>query len=82
MRRLIIAALALGCSISTARAQDEEPAPSGEDPDLEFLEYLGSWAEDDEWLELEEWRKAGDADLADEEPEQSDENSGDEHEGE
>ena len=27
-------------------------------PDLDFLEYLGAWAEgDDEWIAIEEWRK-------------------------
>jgi hypothetical protein len=27
-------------------------------PDLDFLEYLGTWAEeDDEWLAIEEWQK-------------------------
>jgi len=34
-----------------AQAQDAEPGP-----DLDFLEYLGTWqAEDDEWLAIEEW---------------------------
>ncbi len=44
------------------------PADAG--PDLEFLEYLGSWAEeDDEWLAIEEWEKdnpAAEEDGADE----------------
>jgi hypothetical protein len=36
-----------------AHAQAAEPVP-----DLDFLEYLGSWQEeDDEWLVLEEWRQ-------------------------
>ena len=27
-------------------------------PELDFLEYLGAWAEeDDEWLAIEEWQK-------------------------
>jgi hypothetical protein len=40
-----------------AHAQDakEPPAPA---PDLDFLEYLGTWqADDDEWLVSEEWQK-------------------------
>jgi hypothetical protein len=38
------------------RAQDgAEPEPG---PDLDFLEYLGTWqAEDDEWLAVEEWQR-------------------------
>ena len=58
MRRLSTVALALGgWWLAGASAQDAEPqAPAS--PELEFLEYLGSWAEDDdEWLELEELRK-------------------------
>ena len=66
MRALRFIAVALGGSwwLAGAQAQqaDEEAAP----PDLDFLEYLGAWAEDDdEWLAIEEWHK-GNADEAQE----------------
>lgn len=50
-------ALALGGSwwLAGAAAQEADDAVV---PDLDFLEYLGAWAgEDDEWLAIEEWRK-------------------------
>jgi hypothetical protein len=47
-----------------AQAQDGDPGP-----DLDFLEYLGTWqAEDDEWLAIEEW----DRDNGDEKPPRAD----------
>jgi hypothetical protein len=58
MRKLWFALSALGCWwLTGAHAQQAEPAePPG--PDLDFLEYLGAWAEeDDEWLAIEEWEK-------------------------
>ncbi len=43
------------CWVTAAHAQEAELPPP---PDLEFLEYLGAWAEeDDEWLAIEEWQK-------------------------
>jgi hypothetical protein len=57
MRRLTLTALALGGSWwhVAALAQQEDPEAA---PDLDFLEYLGAWAEDDdEWLAIEEWHK-------------------------
>ena len=50
--------LALGCCWLTGlAAQEAEPEPEP-GPDLDFLEYLGAWAEeDDEWLAIEEWQK-------------------------
>jgi hypothetical protein len=68
MRGLSRAALALGCCwLAGAHAQDGEPqrGPESESrrgqesaPDLDFLEYLGAWAEeDDEWLAIETWEK-------------------------
>ena len=43
------------CWLTAAHAQEAELPPP---PDLEFLEYLGAWAEeDDEWLAIEEWQK-------------------------
>jgi hypothetical protein len=81
MRRTSTVALALGCWwLTGARAQEtESPPPEG--PDLEFLEYLGSWAEeDDEWLAIEELREDN-AEDADKDPEKRVESeSGDEHE--
>ena len=46
--------IALGgiCLTGAAHAQESDA------PDLDFLEYLGSWqAEDDEWLVIAEWEK-------------------------
>lgn len=59
MRRVTSAVLALACSLTGAQAQEIE---EGAGPDLEFLEYLGTWAEDDdEWLAIEEWEKGNSA---------------------
>ena len=56
MRSVCAAVLALGCWLTATPAQETEPAAPA--PDLDFLEYLGAWAEeDDEWLAIEEWRK-------------------------
>lgn len=71
MRRFGSTVLALGglWFVPSAHAQEAEAAPA---PELDFLEYLGAWAgEDDEWLAIEEWQKdngAGDSagDNADE----------------
>jgi hypothetical protein len=66
MRALRPALLVLGLSWLTAtRAQEVEPGSREAAPDLDFLEYLGAWAEDDdEWLAIEEWRKDNAADAA------------------
>jgi hypothetical protein len=42
-----------------AHAQDAKPAPTpATPPDLDFLEYLGAWQEnDEEWLVSEQWQK-------------------------
>ena len=69
MRGIKGALLLLGCSWLTGlRAQEGEPergrGPPA--PDLDFLEYLGTWAEgDDEWLAIEAWRKDLSADAKD-----------------
>lgn len=84
MRRFSRAALALGCWwLAGAHAQEreqEEPEPV---PDLDFLEYLGTWAEeDDEWLVIETW-ESDNAEEADEDPEKgsdSERDDGDESE--
>lgn len=65
MRTLRLTAALLGGSwwLTGAHAQqaNEETAP----PDLDFLEYLGAWAEDDdEWLAIEEWHKGNAEDDA------------------
>ena len=53
--RVRAAMLALGWVFSSAEAQDAVREPEA---DLDFLEYLGTWAEeDDEWLAIEEWQK-------------------------
>jgi hypothetical protein len=63
MRRLGSAVLALACWwLAPMRAQEVEPEPrdAGPEagPELDFLEYLGAWAEeDDEWLAIEEWHR-------------------------
>jgi hypothetical protein len=70
MRRFSRAALALGCCwLAGAHAQEtEREREEGPAPDLDFLEYLGTWAEeDDEWLALETWEKDN-AEDADEDP--------------
>jgi hypothetical protein len=68
--------LALACWWLVAiRAQVPEPQPPATSPELDFLEYLGAWAEDDdEWLAIEEWQK----DIA--EPDGIDEESENERE--
>ena len=68
MRRLVSAVLALGCWLPGAPAQEAEEVPT---PDLDFLEYLGTWAEDDdEWLAIEEWEN-GDSAKPEEDSEES-----------
>ena len=69
MRAIKGALLLIGCaSLAGVRAQEVEPergrGPPA--PDLDFLEYLGTWAEgDDEWLAVEEFRKDLSADAKD-----------------
>ena len=60
MRKIVAALLAVGCSwLTGARGQETEPRrPPEPTPELDFLEYLGAWAEgDDEWLAIEELRR-------------------------
>jgi hypothetical protein len=59
MRRISSAVLALACWwLAPMRAQEVEPELEEAGPELDFLEYLGAWAEeDDEWLAIEEWQK-------------------------
>jgi hypothetical protein len=81
MGKLNAALLALGCcwltGIAAQEAEREDQAP-----DLDFLEYLGAWAEeDDEWLAIEEWQKDNAA-APDEGSEESKRADGDEDESE
>jgi hypothetical protein len=57
--RFRLATLALVLGLASAQAQQSAPEPEQEQgPELDFLEYLGAWAEeDDEWLAIEEWEK-------------------------
>lgn len=51
---LALGGACLGAQANAQDAQDVETPP----PDLEFLEYLGSWqGEDDEWFVIEQWEK-------------------------
>ena len=81
MRSVRAAVLALGCCwVAATPAQETEPAAPS--PDLDFLEYLGAWAEeDDEWLAIEEWQKDNAA-APDEDPEGSERREGEEDESE
>ena len=67
MRAIRAVLLVLGCWwLAGTRAQEvEQPEPQDPAaPDLDFLEYLGAWVEeDDEWLAIEEWRKDSGADA-------------------
>jgi hypothetical protein len=77
MRRRRIALLALGgLWLAPAHPQDDDSEPA---PDVDFLEYLGSWqADDDEWWEIAEWEKDNGADPDDDDDEQDDT---DQHDG-
>jgi hypothetical protein len=83
MRAVRRALLALGCAwLAATRAQEVEPERREPLPDLDFLEYLGAWAEeDDEWLAIEEWQKANGADV-EKEAEESETERDDEDESE
>ena len=72
MRGFSRAALALVCCwLVGAHAQEGEQGRQQQReqaaaPDLDFLEYLGAWAEgDDEWLAIEQWRKENAVDEED-----------------
>ena len=52
--RSLLGLAAFGVVVSPNAQADEEK------PDLDFLEYLGSWQEsDEEWLAVAEWEGAG-----------------------
>ena len=76
MRRIASALLVAAGGLSLARgaqAQPSAPPPADSAPDLEFLEYLGSWqADDDEWLAIREWEKDNPPAQADEGDEKDD----------
>ena len=71
MRRLGFGLVALGCwwlaGVHAQEADEEQPGP-----DLDFLEYLGTWAEeDDEWLAIEEWERDNGGELDEKDPDGS-----------
>jgi len=56
----------VGIAAAGLAGSPSAPAEESEEPDLEFLEYLGSWqAQDDEWVIAAEWEsdEAGEADA-------------------
>jgi hypothetical protein len=63
MRRVIATVCAVGglWFARVVHAQDAKAAPTPPEtstPDLDFLEYLGAWQEnDEEWLVSEQWQK-------------------------
>lgn len=60
--RAVAAILAAVLGAAPVRSIGQE----AEGPDLEFLEYLGSWeADDDEWVIAAEWGEAEDGERAD-----------------
>lgn len=66
--------------IAGAHTQEVEEAPEP-GPDLDFLEYLGAWAEDDdEWLAIEEWQKDNREDVDSKSPPEKPKDE--DHEGE
>jgi hypothetical protein len=82
MRKAAWTLLALGgwWWIAGAQAQEAE-SEEGAGPDLDFLEYLGAWVEDDdEWLAIEEWQKDNREDLEKETPDEKPKDE--DHEGE
>ncbi len=82
MRSVRAAVLALGCCWLAGTRTRRKPSRTAPGPDLDFLEYLGAWAEeDDEWLAIEEWQKDNAA-APDEDPEGSERREGDEDESE
>jgi hypothetical protein len=80
MRRVVSAVLALAWWHIGAQAQEAEEATV---PDLDFLEYLGTWAEDDdEWLAIEEWEKGSSAAKPEEGSQEPDEDEDDDDDSE
>jgi hypothetical protein len=72
MRRIAAVLIGALCFVRGAAAQPpaqaapprpappKSSAPKGPVPDLEFLEYLGSWqGDDDEWIAIKEWDQDG-----------------------
>jgi hypothetical protein len=81
MRSLGATVCALG-GLWLASVADAQQTDLGDAPDLDFLEYLGTWqAEDDEWLAIEQWhnnrgrdsdRAREDGEVAEPEPQRND----------
>ena len=82
MRSLCRTLLALGgwWCVAGAHAQETEQEQG---PDLDFLEYLGTWAEDDdEWFAIEQWQKDNREDGGEPSPEQKPKDEDEDDEGE
>lgn len=57
MRKVAATLCALG-GLWLARAAPAQDAKAAPPPDLDFLEYLGAWQDNDyEWLISEQWQK-------------------------
>ena len=82
-QRLSAAVLAL-CGfglVRAAHAQERAPTPNEKPPDLEFLEYLGSWqASDEEWFAIRELEGKRAKDVPEEHKKPAPERPRDEHE--
>jgi hypothetical protein len=58
MRRSLLAVLGAAAGLASPAGAADEPAA----PELDFLEYLGSWqAEDEEWVIEAGWEEEDDA---------------------
>ena len=80
MRKFTVTALALGGCWWLAGAQGQE-AEEEAGPDIDFLEYRGAWAEDDdEWLVIEEGQKGAPDDDEDRASPDTERNEDDESE--
>lgn len=52
----IVVAVIAGLELSIGHAQEADDSVEADDPDVDFLEYLGSWQDnDEEWLIVSEW---------------------------
>ncbi len=49
----IVSAMLLGCAFAVTSTAEDGAQPESEEPDADFLEFLGSWGQDaDEWQEF------------------------------
>jgi hypothetical protein len=83
MRTLRLMVALLGGSWWLAGAQAQQASEETAPPDLDFLEYLGAWAEDDdEWLAIEEWHKGNADETEDSDPKKPEDERKDDDESE